>query len=321
MRQLMYLQAINEAFAEELERDEKVFLIGEGIQTGTFGTTTGLVDRFGPERIMDSPLAETAIAGVAVGASLMGYRPIADLMFSDFMYVCADEVLLKAAQWRLMQGGTQKLPCVFVANMGGYRKLGNEHSQCPYSMMLHSPGLKVVIPSNPYDAKGLLKTAIRDDNPVAFLYHKGLLPMMGDVPEDDYTIPFGVADVKREGTDVTVIAISFQLFWAMAAAEQLESKISVEVIDPRTLEPLDMDTIMTSVAKTGRVVIVDEDTERCGFAGELATQIMEQGFYELDAPIKRVCAKNYPIPGGIMEKFVLPQPEWVLQAIEDVMVD
>lgn len=220
-----------------------------------------------------------------------------------------------------MQGGTQKLPCVFVANMGGYRKLGNEHSQCPYSMMLHSPGLKVVIPSNPYDAKGLLKTAIRDDNPVAFLYHKGLLPMMGDVPEDDYTIPFGVADVKREGTDVTVIATSFQLFWAMAAAEQLESKISVEVIDPRTLEPLDMDTIMTSVAKTGRVVIVDEDTERCGFAGELATQIMEQGFYELDAPIKRVCAKNYPIPGGIMEKFVLPQPEWVLQAIEDVMVD
>jgi len=166
-----------------------------------------------------------------------------------------------------------------------------------------------------------LKTAIRDDNPVAFLYHKGLLPMMGDVPEDDYTIPFGVADVKREGTDVTVIATSFQLFWAMAAAEQLESKISVEVIDPRTLEPLDMDTIMTSVAKTGRVVIVDEDTERCGFAGELATQIMEQGFYELDAPIKRVCAKNYPIPGGIMEKFVLPQPEWVLQAIEDVMVD
>ena len=307
MRQLMYLQAINEAFAEELERDEKVFLIGEGIQTGTFGTTTGLVDRFGPERIMDSPLAETAIAGVAVGASLMGYRPIADLMFSDFMYVCADEVLLKAAQWRLMQGGTQKLPCVFVANMGGYRKLGNEHSQCPYSMMLHSPGLKVVIPSNPYDAKGLLKTAIRDDNPVAFLYHKGLLPMMGDVPEDDYTIPFGVADVKREGTDVTVIATSFQLFWAMAAAEQLESKIS--------------DTIMSSVAKTGRVVIVDEDTERCGFAGELATQIMEQGFYELDAPIKRVCAKNYPIPGGIMEKFVLPQPEWVLQAIEDVMVD
>ncbi len=321
MRQLMYLQAINEAFAEELERDEKVFLIGEGIQTGTFGTTTGLVDRFGPDRIMDAPLAETAIAGVAVGASLMGYRPIADLMFSDFLYVCADEVLLKAAQWRLMQGGTQSLPCVFIANMGGYRKLGNEHSQCPYSIMLHSPGLKVVIPSNPYDAKGLLKTAIRDNNPVAFLYHKGLLPKMGDVPEEDYTIPFGVADVKREGTDVTVIATSFQLFWAMAAAEQLAGKISVEVIDPRTLEPLDMDTIMTSVAKTGRVVIVDEDTERCGFAGELATQIMEQGFYELDAPIKRVCAKNYPIPGGIMEKFVLPQPEWVLQAIEDVMVD
>ena len=321
MREIMYLQAINEAFAEELERDEKVFLIGEGIQTGTFGTTTGLIDRFGPERIMDAPISETAIAGAAVGAALMGYRPVADLMFSDFMYICADEIMLKAAQWRTMQGGIQQLPCVFVANMGGYRNLGNEHSQSPYSIMLHSPGLKVVLPSNPYDAKGLLKTAIRDNNPVVFLYHKGLLGLVGEVPEEDYTVPFGVADVRKEGTDVTVIATSFQLVWVESAAEMLKEKISVEIIDPRTLEPLDIDTIMASVKKTSRVVIVDEDTERCGFAGELATQIMERGFYDLDAPIKRVCAKNYPIPGGIMEKFVLPQPEWVVQAIEDVMVD
>lgn len=321
MRELMYLQAINEAFAEELQRDEKVFLMGEGVQTGTFGTTTGLVDRFGPERIIDTPISETAIAGAAVGASLMGYRPIADLMFSDFMYICADEIMLKAAQWRLMQGGTQQLPCVFVANIGGYRKLGNEHSHSPYSVMLHSPGLKVVVPSTPYDAKGLLKTAIRDNNPVVYLYHKGLLPVKGEVPEEDYTVPFGVADIRQEGTDVTVIATSFQLFWVESAAAMLADEISIEIIDPRTLEPLDIDTIMASVRKTGRVVIVDEDTERCGFAGELATQIMERGFYDLDAPIKRVCAKNYPIPGGIMEKFVLPQPEWVIQAIKDVMVD
>ncbi|MCP4754663.1 MAG: transketolase [Proteobacteria bacterium] len=321
MRQLLYLQAINEALAQELERDEKVFLIGEGIQTGTFGTTTGLVDRFGPEKIMDAPLAETAIAGVAVGASLMGYRPVADLMFADFIYCCADEVLLKAAQWRLLQGGTQKLPCVFMANIGGYRNLGNEHSHSPYAMVLHNPGLKLAVPSNPYDAKGLLKTAIRDNNPVVFFYHKGLLPMMEDVPEDDYTVPFGVADVKREGTDVTVVAVSFMVSWALAAAEALEDKISVEVIDPRTLEPLDLDTIMKSVAKTSRVVIIDEDTERCGFAGELAMKIMENGFDDLDGPIKRVCAKNYPIPGGIMEKYVLPQPEEIIKAIEDVMVE
>ena len=319
MRQIMYLQAINEALAEELARDEKVFLIGEGVQTGTFGTTNGLVDKFGPDRIMDAPLAETAIAGVAVGASMMGYRPVADLMFADFMYVCADEIFLKAAQWRLLQGGTQKLPCVFLANIGGYRKLGNEHSQCPYSLVLRSPGLKLVAPSNPYDAKGLLKTAIRDNNPVVYLFHKGLLGLQGQVPDEDYTIPFGVADVKQEGTDVTVVATSFMVFWAMAAAEAFKGKISVEVIDPRTLEPLDLDTILKSVAKTGRLVILDEDTQRCGFAGELAMQVMEHGFDYLDAPIKRICAANYPIPGGVMEKYVLPQPEQIMAAIEEVM--
>ena len=319
MRQRMYLQAINEALAEELERDQSVFLIGEGVQTGTFGTTNGLVDRFGPQRIMDAPLAETAIAGVAVGASLMGYRPVADLMFADFMYVCADEIFLKAAQWRLIQGGTQALPCVFLANIGGYRKLGNEHSQCPYSLVLRSPGLKLAVPSNPYDAKGLLKSAIRDNNPVVYLFHKGLLGMQGDVPEEDYTVPFGKAEVKREGTDVTVVAWSFMMFWAMAAAEELKDRISVEIIDPRTLEPFDLETVLKSVAKTNRLVILDEDTSRCSFAAELATLVMEHGFDDLDAPIKRVCAANYPIPGGVMEKYVLPQPEQVMAAIEEVM--
>ncbi|ADK86332.1 Transketolase domain protein [Desulfarculus baarsii DSM 2075] len=319
MREIMYLEAIKEALAEELERDEKVFIIGEGVQTGAFGTTSGLVQRFGPERIMDAPLSETAIAGVAVGASLMGYRPVADMMFADFLYCCADEVFLKAPQWRLIQGGSQSLPCVFMASIGGYRKLGNEHSQCPTYLALHNPGIKCVCPSNPYDAKGLLKTAIRDNNPVLFLHHKGLLGMKGEVPTEDYTVPFGQAAILREGTDVTIVATSFMTFWATAAADLFAGQISCEVIDPRTLEPFDLDTVLKSLEKTNRLVIIDEDTERCGFAAELGMQIMEHGFDLLDAPVQRVCAKNYPIPGGVMEKYVLPQPEWVLAAIEKVM--
>lgn len=319
MRELQYNQAINEALAEEMDKDEKVFMLGEGIQTSTFGTTSGLVDRFGPDRIMDTPLAETAIAGAAVGASMMGYRPIADFMFADFMYVCADEIMLKAAPWRLLHGGTQTLPCVFLANMGGYRKIANEHSRCPYSMLLHHPGLKVALPSNPYDAKGLLKTAIRDDNPVVYFFHKGLLGITGEIPDDDYTVPFGVAEVKREGTDVTVIAASLMVHLASNIADQLKDKISMEVIDPRTLEPLDLETIINSVTKTHRVVIIDEDTERCGFGGELGMQIMEHAFDELDAPIKRVCSANYPIAGGEMEKYILPQPEQIVLALEEVM--
>ncbi|WP_449246660.1 alpha-ketoacid dehydrogenase subunit beta [Desulfarculus baarsii] len=319
MREIMYLEAIKEALAEELERDEKVFIVGEGVQTGAFGTTSGLVQRFGPERIMDAPLSETAIAGVAVGASLMGYRPVADMMFADFLYCCADEVFLKAPQWRLIQGGSQSLPCVFMASIGGYRKLGNEHSQCPTYLALHNPGIKCVCPSNPYDAKGLLKTAIRDNNPVLFLHHKGLLGMKGEVPTEDYTVPFGQAAILREGTDVTIVATSFMTFWATAAADLFAGQISCEVIDPRTLEPFDLDTVLKSLEKTNRLVIIDEDTERCGFAAELGMQIMEHGFDLLDAPVQRVCAKNYPIPGGVMEKYVLPQPEWVLAAIEKVM--
>jgi pyruvate dehydrogenase E1 component beta subunit len=319
MRRIRYNQAINEALTEEMARDEKVFILGEGVQTSTFGTLTGLIDQFGPERVMDTPMAETAIAGIAVGASLMGYRPIADLMFVDFMYIAADEIMLKAAQWRMMQGGFQSLPCVFLANMGGYRKLGNEHSRCPYSMFLHHPGLKVAVPADPYDAKGLLKSAIRDNNPVVYLFHKGLLGVEGDVPEEEYTVPFGAANVRREGTDVTVVATGLMVMFAMAAAAQLKDRVSVEVIDPRTLEPLDLENILASVRKTGRLVIVDEDTERCGFAGELGMQVMEHAFFKLDAPVKRVCAANCPIPGGTLENHVLPRPEKVVAAIEEVM--
>ena len=319
MKQLMMLQAINEALAEEMDRDETVFILGEDVQQGTFGCTSGLVQRFGAERVMDTPLAETAVAGAAIGSAMTGYRPVADMMFADFMWIAADEILLKAAKWHFLHGGKVNVPVVFMAAIGGGMKLGAEHSQSPESVIMHTPGIKLVVPSTPYDAKGLMKTAIRDNNPVMFFYHKGLLGFQGDVPEEDYTIPFGKADIKREGTDVTVVATAMMVHYALGAAQQLEGKISVEVIDPRTLEPLDMDTIIESVKKTGRVVVADEDTERCGVTAEIMAQIMENAFDYLDAPIKRVAAANMPIPAGFLETEVLPQPQDVLSAIEAVM--
>ncbi len=325
MKQIRLIAAINEALNEEMERDEKVFILGEDVQQATFGVTRGLVQQFGPDRVMDTPLAETAIAGAAVGSAMTGYRPIADMMFADFMWIAADEILGKAAKWRFCQGGKVTLPVVFMASIGGGGKLGAEHSQCPASVYMHTPGLKLVIPSTPYDAKGLMKTAIRDNNPVIYFYHKGLLGLKGDVPEEEYTIPFGQADVKREGSDVTVVATGMMVQYALggmmpralATAESLhEEGISVEVIDPRTLEPFDIDTIVESVKKTGRAVIVDEDTKRCGVTSEIAAQIMEKAFDYLDAPIQRVAAADMPIPAGYLEEHVLPQPRDIVAAIE-----
>ena len=319
MKELMMLMAINEALREEMERDETVFVLGEDVQQGTFGCTSGLVQAFGPDRVMDTPLAETAVAGAAVGSAMTGYRPVADMMFADFMWVAADEILLKAAKWRFLHGGKVDVPLVFMAAVGGGMKLGAEHSQCPESVVMHTPGLKLVVPSTPHDAKGLMKTAIRDNNPVVFFYHKGLLGLRGDVPEDEYLIPFGQADVKREGTDVTVVATALMVHHALGAAQKLEGKISVEVVDPRTLEPFDIDTVVASVKKTGRAVVVDEDTERCGVTAEIMAQIMENAFDYLDAPVRRVAAANMPIPAGFMEPHALPQPDQVVSAIEAVM--
>lgn len=319
MREIAYIQAINEALDEEMERDETVFIIGEDVRSGTFRATTGLVKKFGPERVMDTPLSETAIAGAALGTAMAGYRPIADFMFADFMWCCADEVFLKAAKWRFIHGGKVKLPMVLFANIGGYARLGPEHSQCPESVVMHTPGLKLVVPSAPYDAKGLLKTAIRDNNPVVFFYHKRLLGVPGEVPEEEYTIPLGVADIKREGEDVTVVATSYMVELALDVANELDGKVSVEVVDPRTLEPLDIDTIIDSVKKTGRVVIVDEDTKRCSVSAEIGMQIMEKSFDSLDAPIQRVGAANMPIAGGYMEQYVLPQPKDIVAAVQAVM--
>jgi pyruvate/2-oxoglutarate/acetoin dehydrogenase E1 component len=318
MRELQYNKAINEALMQEFERDDNVIMLGEGCQVSSTETTRGLVDKFGKDRVIDTPIAEMAIAGGAIGAAMMGFRPIADIMYSDFLYAAADEILIKAPHWRFIHGGRASLPIVFLGAMGGYRMLGPDHSHCPYSVVLHHPGMKVVVPSTPYDAKGLLKTAIRDNNPVCFFFHKALIGLKEDVPEDDYTIPMGKAVVRCEGSDVTVVAASYMNHLALKAAEKVKDEVSVEVIDPRTLEPFDLDTVLASVSKTGRVVVVDEDTERCGFGGELVAQIVEHAFDELDAPIKRVCAANYPIASGGYERFVLPNLDQVVAAIRYV---
>ena len=319
MKNIMYLQAINEALREEMEKDEKVFIIGEDVQQGAFYTTSGLVDQFGTERVMDTPLAETAVAGAAIGAAMTGFRPVCDMFFADFMWIAGDEIFLKAAKWRFLHGGKVDVPIVFMAAIGGGMKLGAEHSQSPTSVVMHTPGLKLVVPSTPYDAKGLLKTAIRDNNPVVFFYHKGLLGSQGEVPEEEYTIPFGQADIKREGSDVTVVATGMMVHQALGVAEQMKDEVSIEVIDPRTLEPFDIDTILKSVEKTGRAVVMDEDTLRCGVTAEIAAQIMERAFDFLDAPVQRVAAANMPIAGGFLEKEVLPQPKDISDAIKTVM--
>jgi pyruvate dehydrogenase E1 component beta subunit len=318
MRQQTYIHAIKEALEEELRRDEKVFLLGESVRGGVYMHTEHLIDEFGPDRIVDTPLAENTIAGTAIGAAFAGYRPIADFMYADFMYIVSDE-LSKAGQWRFLEGGKINVPAVFMAANGGGMEIGNDHSKMLTGFALQNIGCKVVMPSNAADAKGLLKTAIRDDNPVIFFWHKNLLMDKCDIPEGEYSIPFGQANIVREGTDVTVVAYAAMVKKAVQIAEELEGQVSVEVIDPRTLEPLDLDTILKSVAKTMRLVIVDEERERCSFASELSAQVMEQGFDLLDAPIQRVCAKNYPLPAGPLEQAVLPQPEDIRKAIQTVM--
>jgi pyruvate dehydrogenase E1 component beta subunit len=270
---------------------------------------------------LDTSISENAIAGAPVGAALAGYRPIADLMFSDFFFIAADEICNKAAKWRFCHGGKPKLPIVYMASTGGYIRSDAEHSQSVESLIMHTPGIKLAIPTTPYDAKGLLKTAIRDDNPVVFLYHKLLLARRGEVPEEEYTIPFGVADIKKEGKDVTVVATGYMVHMALEVANLLQERgISIEVIDPRTLEPLDIDTIVASVRKTKRVVIVDEDTLRCGVTAEIGMQIMENAFDDLDAPIQRVAAANYPIPAAaILEPYIFPQPKDIVAAVQKVL--
>ncbi len=320
MRKIKFCEAINEALHEEMERDETVLIWGEDVTRGLWGTNTGIYDKFGPERIRDTAISEDAIVSAAVGAAIAGYRPVVEIMFCDFLFCAGDEVFNYAAKYRIGNGAKVKVPLVIQTAIGGYRKSGPTHSGCAEGYLWHCPGLKIAIPSTAYDAKGLMKAAIRDNNPVIFLMHKLLLKTTGEVPEGEYTVPFGKADIKRQGSDVTVVATAYMVEFALQAAEKLKDRgISLEVIDPRTLEPLDIDTIVASVKKTGRVIIVDEDTERSGVTGEIAFQIMERAFDSLSSPIARVAAANLPIPGATLEQYVLPRPQDVADAVSKVM--
>lgn len=320
LREITYRQAINEALHEEMERDETVFILGESVCRDQWETHEGLVQRFGRARVRDTAISEAAIVGAAVGAALAGYRPIADIMFSDFLFCTADEVLNQAATHRFSNGGKTSVPVVIKTAIGGYGGGGPMHSQCPEGFLWHHPGLKIALPSTPYDAKGLLKSAIRDNNPVVFLFHKLLLNEKGEVPEHEYLVPVGSAEVKRQGSDITVVATSYMVRMALGVADQLSSQgISTEVVDVRTLEPLDLETIVKSVDKTGRAVVVDEDVSRCGVTAEIALRIMETVYRPLLGPIKRVAAADLPVPAGHLERSVLPKPQDIADAISTLM--
>lgn len=299
MREISFSQATNEAIREEMRRDERVFLIGEDVaETGTpFRVLAGLVEEFGKDRIIDSPISEAGITGICVGAAMTGMRPIVDIMFGDFLTLTMDQMVNQAAKIHYMSGGKLQVPMVLRTTLGATRRSAAQHSQSLHAWVSHVPGLKVVVPSTPYDLKGLLKTAIRDNNPVIFFEDKLSFPLKGPVPEEEYTIPFGVADIKREGTDITLVALSSMVDVALAAAEQLaEIGISVEVVDPRTTLPLDHKTIIESAKKTSRAIVVDEGYEQYGVTAEIASIIADGAFYYLDAPIKRMGAMNVPIP-------------------------
>jgi pyruvate/2-oxoglutarate/acetoin dehydrogenase E1 component len=319
-----YAMAINHAMAEEMRRDSRVWLIGQdvGRMGGVFGVSRGLYDEFGPLRVRDTAINETFIIGAAAGAAIAGTIPIAELQFADFMFVAADEVFGKLAKWRYMHGGKFSLPAVVRAPTGLLGGVGAEHSQSLEAICMHVPGLKVVLPSTPSDAKGLLKTAIRDPNPVIFFEHKGLYRVKGEVPDDpEFLIPFGVAAVRRRGDALTVVATGMMVDRVLTAAEQLAQEgHEVEVIDPRTLVPLDMDTILESVQRTGRAMIVQEAVRTGGACAEISSRIHEELFFALDAPVWRLGAIDAPIPQDpILEQFCIPQVEGIASAMRELI--
>lgn len=318
MKTMMYRDAISSALAEEMRRDEKVFVMGEdvAITGGVYKATKGLLDEFGPQRVRNTPLSEWAIAGVACGAAMCGARPVAEIMHVDFIGCCFDIVLNQMSKMAYKTNGKLTVPMVLRTQGGRGKSNGCTQSQSLESLFTHIPGLKVVMPATPKDAKGLLKSAIRDNNPVVFIEHKGLYQTKGEVPEEEYLIPLGKADVKRAGKDVTIITYSKSVLTSLDAAKELESKgIDAEVLDLRTLVPLDFDAIRESVTKTGRVVIVHESTERTGYGAEIAAEIADMLFDELDAPIVRVCGANIPVPNATLPEIEsAPTVEKVVKA-------
>ncbi|MEE8457806.1 MAG: alpha-ketoacid dehydrogenase subunit beta [Acidimicrobiia bacterium] len=331
-RKLTTQKAISEAIAQEMDADDSVFVLGEdiGVYGGIFGATEGLLDQFGPERIMDTPISETGFIGAAIGAATNGLRPIAELMFVDFFGVCMDQIYNNMAKIHYFSGGNVKVPMVLMTAAGGGYSDAGQHSQTLWGTFAHLPGMKVVVPSNPYDAKGLMISAIRDDNPVLYIFHKGVLGLgwmtnnpraTGHVPEDPYTVPIGKAAIAREGTDVTVATISLSVHRALDAADELEKEgISIEVLDLRSLVPLDREAILDSVRKTHRLLVVDEDYQSFGMTGEVITTAVEGAFDYLDAPPARIAIPDVPIPySRVLEQFVLPNADKIVAGVKSLL--
>jgi len=325
IRELTYLEAIREALREEMSRDGTVFILGEdvGLHGGAFGVTGGLFEAFGPQRVRDTPICENTIVGTAVGAAMTGMRPVAEIMFADFSALAFDQIVNQAAKLRYMFGGQCRVPLVIRMPQGGlsWKSAAAQHSQSVEAWYAHVPGLVVVLPATPYDAKGLLKAAIRDDNPVVFIEHKAMYSMKGQVQDEEYVVPLGQADVKRVGRDATVVAAGYMVHFALEAADTLaQDGIEVEVVDPRTLKPLDEETIYASVRKTNRAIVVQEACKTAGLAAEWGMLIYENCFDWLDAPVVRVTGQDVPIPyANSLESRVWPQSGNIVQAVREVM--
>jgi len=322
MKNLTYMEAVREAIREEMRKDPNLFMIGEdvGPYGGEMGLSQGLWKEFGDLRVKDAPISESAIIGCALGAALTGCKAIAEIPFCDFIGVCMDQIFNQVSKMHYMFGGKARIPLIIRTPIGGYQSAAAQHSQCMEAWFVHIPGIKVVMPSTAYDAKGLLKTALNDCNPIIFFEHKKLYQVKGAVPQEEYAIPFGKADIKKQGKDVTIIATSYMVQIALNAAKSLgQCGIDVEVLDPRTLVPLDEAAILSSVKKTGKVVIVHEAWKRAGIGAEIASVIYEKALSDLKTPIQRVAAENVPIPfSPTMEKYVLPNEEKIVEAVKKI---
>lgn len=336
-RKISFSAAVNEAMKLAMRADENVILLGEDVAGGAqvdhlqddeawggvLGVTKGLVQEFGRERVLDTPITEAGYIGAAMAAAATGMRPIAELMFNDFIGSCLDQVMNQGAKFRYMFGGKAQVPITIRTMHGAGFRAAAQHSQSLYAMFTHIPGIKVVVPSTPYEAKGLLLAAIEDNDPVIFFEDKTLYNVTGEVPEEYYTIPLGKADIKRAGSDITIVAIGKQVQTALTAAEQLAKKgIEVEVVDPRTLSPLDEETILASVAKTNRLIVIDEANPRCSMATDIAAMVADKGFDTLDAPIKRITAPHTPVPfSPVLEDLYLPSPQKVIEVVSELIGD
>lgn len=323
MREITYREAVNEAIKEEMRKDDKIVAYGEDIAEfgGDYQCTVGVLEEFGPERVKNTPISEAVIAGASIGMAAAGLRPLAEISYDDFLFIAGDQIVNQMAKLRYMTGGQLKLPITLRTTMGGGPSAAAQHAQTVYGMFMNVPGLKIVCPGTPYDAKGILKSAIRDNNPVLVFEHVFLYDDKGEVPEEEYYVPIGKADVKREGKDITLVALSLMVSKSLNVAKKMEEKgIDVEVVDPISLAPLDTETIINSVKKTGRVVIASNGPKTNGAGAEISAMISEQAFEYLESPIYRVAEKDCPIPfSPVLENYVLPQEEDIIEAIERIM--